>query len=454
MKLRAFLLIASLGFILFFKILANEYVSDDLPQIVDNPLLHAIKNIPRFFQGGTFYDTETSQLHGQYFRPLTATFQSIIISVLGMKAVYLHFFQLSLYIINAYLVFLLLRRFFNEMLALLLAVFFLVHPINSEIAAYLADTQDVLYFFFGMLALNITLYRNSITSALISYFLLFLSLLSKETGILFFVLILFARLFTDTKRRKVQFLLCCLSMAVIIISYAIIRNAVPLTEGSQKNILSVVSGDIRLQTLPAILLYYIKTFLFPKDLFFAHLWIIKKINFTNFYLPLIVDFLFIAAILSIGFVYRKRQEFLYYLFFALWFAIGTLLHLNVFFILDMTVAERWFYFPFVGLLGLIGMAVSYLSKWKSKYLVTGFALWLMVIVLFAARTFQRLPNWKDTYTLYAHDIKVSESPLLNNVFGNLLLKNGKTEEGSYYIKKANDELKEWIQVSRRRKARD
>lgn len=449
MKLRAFLLFASLGFVLFFKVLTNGYVSDDNTQIVDNALLHSINNIPRFFQGGTFYDTETGQLHGQYYRPITATFQTIIISLFGMKAGYLHFFQLSLYIVNAYLVYLLLRRFFNEILAILLAVLFLVHPINSEIATYLADTQDVLFFFFGMLALNIALYGNSIRSALISYFFLSLSLFSKETGILFFVLIFLARLFTDVKRWKAQFILCCLSIAIIIISYVIIRNAVPLTEGSQMNILSVVSGNIRLQTLPAILFYYIKTLVFPRDLFFAHLWIAKEISFTGYFLPLIVDLLFIAAIISIGFVYRKRQEFSFYLFFIIWFTIGILMHLNVFFILDMTVAERWFYFPFIGLLGLIGMAVGCLPKLKSKYLVTGFALCAVINILLAARTFQRLPDWKDSETLYSHDIKVSESPILDNLYGKMLLKNGKTEEGNYYIEKANNELNQWIKASRK-----
>lgn len=447
MKLKAFILFVSLGFILFFKVLTNGYVSDDNSQIVDNVLLHSINNVPRFFQGGTFYDTKTGQLHGQYYRPIAATFQTIIISVFGMKAGYLHFFQLSLYIINAFLVYLLLRRFFSEILAILLAVLFLVHPINSEIAAYLADTQDVLFFFFGMLALNFTLYGNSVTSALISYILIFLSLLSKETGILFFIPLFLIRLSVQSEKWKKQIILLCVSTAVILTTYLLIRNAVPLTEGSQKNMLSAVDDSIRLQSSPAILFYYIKTFLYPKDLFFAHLWIVKEINFISFYLPLIVDLLFIAAIMSIGFVYRKKQEFLYYLFFIFWFTIGMLLHLNVFFLLDLTVAERWFYFPFVGLLGLIGMAVSYFPKIKSKYLIIGFALWVMINVLLATRTFQRLPNWKDSYTLYTHDIKVSESPILDNVFGNLLIKNGKTEEGNYYIKKANNEINQWINMS-------
>lgn len=185
MKKVAFLLIAILGFIIFFKVFSNGFVDDDQTQIVNNPLVYSITNIPRIFQGSTYYDPITHKLYGQYYRPLMLTFYTTIISIFGMKAFFLHFFQVMLYIINTYLVYLLFRRFFSEILAVILAILFLVHPINSEVVAYISDAQDVLYFFFGMLALTVMLYKKNNTGMLLSCIFLLLSLLSKETGILF-----------------------------------------------------------------------------------------------------------------------------------------------------------------------------------------------------------------------------------------------------------------------------
>ena len=50
---------------------------------------------------------------------------------------------------------------------------------------------------------------------------------------------------------------------------------------------------------------------------------------------------------------RKKESLIFYTFFPFWFVIG----LNAsadYSRLDMTVAERWFYFPMIGLLGMIG----------------------------------------------------------------------------------------------------
>ncbi len=373
-----------------------------------------------------------------------------IISIFGMKAFFLHFFQFILYIINAYLVYLLLRQFFHNVLALLLAVIFLVHPINSEVAVYIADTQDVLFFFFGMLALIIAMYKNNNTGTLLSCIFLGLSLLSKETGILFFIPVFLIRFFSVQKNRRTQFTFFTISMTTIIVAYGLLRIALPLTSSSHFNIHMVASADQILKTLPSIMFFYIKTLVFPKDLAFMHLWIINDVSFSNFYFPLIVDVIFIAAILFLGFACRRRRNiFIVYIFFTIWFTIGMLFHLNLFIGLDMIAAERWFYFPFVGLLGLIGIALGLLPKLKMRYLAVLFTLWLVIIVLLSVRTSARVPNWKDSHTLYTHDLKVEENFVLENVYGNWLLRNGKKEDAKYHLDKSKRELKEWVKSSKK-----
>ncbi len=450
MKTVAFIIIATLGIIIYFNVVFNGFAGDDEYIIEKNPLVHSITNIPLFFQGSSFYNTSTRELEGQYYRPILLTVYTIIISTFGLKAFFLHLFHLTFYFINAYLVYLLLRIFFNNLLALLLAVLFLVHPINAEIAVPIADIQEVLFFFFGMLALFITIYKNNKTGTILSSVLLFLSILSKETGFLFFVPIFLIILFKPQKNRGSQFIRFSISVTAIIVTYVALRMIFPLTSNTHFNIHAISNAGQILNTLPSIIFFYIKTLFYPKDLSFSHLWIINDITFSNFYIPLIVDLLVTAAILFLGFAcWKKRSLFVPFIFFTIWLVSGMLFHLNIFLSLDQIVADRWFYFPFVGLLGLIGVTFALLNISKKRYLVFIFILWLVIVIPLSLRTRARVPDWKDTYTLYTHDLKVEENFILENAFGHWLLRNGKKDEANYYLEKSKRELNEWTESSKK-----
>jgi len=456
-KIVFFLIITIFGFVLFFRVFFNGFVDDDQTLIVNNPLVHSITNIPRIFRGSTYYDPVTHKLHGLYYKPLMLTFYTTIISIFGMKAFFLHLFQVILFILNAYLVYLLFRRFFSEMLAMLLSILFLVHPINSEVAAYIADAQDALYFFFGMLALNVMLYKKNNTGMLLSCMFLFLSLLSKETGILFFVLVLliicFKQLFGEEYWKK-KFILFISVITGEIIFYGILRLTISLDPSSSNNILSILS-DLQIQyTLPSMLFFYIKTLIFPKDLVLAHLWVVNDMTFSSYFFPLMLDGLSVLIILLLGYLcWRRKSNFVPYLFFTGWLTIGILFHLNLFFRLDLIVAERWFYFPFVGLLGLIGIALGYVPIQKQKYAIPLFVFWIVIVLLLSIRTSIRLSNWKNELTLYTHDLKVEDNPLLENVYGNYLLRTGKKQEANYYLQKSAQKFNLWVQEAQATKRR-
>ena len=106
----------------------------------------------------------------------------------------------------------------------------------------------------------------------------------------------------------------------------------------------------RILTVPAIVLYYLKTFIYPSTLDFFQIWVVKHPTYTNFLVPLFADSLFIAVTVLLGvYVYRKQNSlFLPYLFFTLWFLAGLGFHMQLV-PLDLTVSERWFYsFPSSG----------------------------------------------------------------------------------------------------------
>jgi len=84
--------------------------------------------------------------------------------------------------------------------------------------------------------------------------------------------------------------------------------------------------------------------------------------------------------------------------------------------LDFTVSDRWFYFPIVGLLGLIGIFLTRISLSK-KMRDIGMVLGIAFLLFLSARTIIRNTNWVDNMTLFTHDNKIVENYDIENNIG-------------------------------------
>jgi len=175
------------GVIVFTNGLFNGFVLDDISQIIDNSNIHSITNFFSFFTGSTFYGGG-GQLIGVYYKPITLGVYSLLYSIFGAEPFWFHLFQLILHITNVSILFLVLRRFFKSPTSLILSLIFLIHPINSESVYYISAIQDVLFFFFGIVGLWLIINYKSDKYLLFAGISLFLSLLSKESGVLFIVI--------------------------------------------------------------------------------------------------------------------------------------------------------------------------------------------------------------------------------------------------------------------------
>jgi len=175
------------GLLVFYLGLFNAFLGDDTEQIVVNTPVHSLSNVGSFFRESTFYNGPGSNLTGFYFRPLMVTSYAVVYTVFGPSPVAFHTFQLFLQIICAFLIFLVFRYFFRPGLSLILALVFLVHPINSQAVYSIAALQEPLFFGFGMSAFYLLIkYQDKPGRHLFAVaILLFMSLLSKESGIMF-----------------------------------------------------------------------------------------------------------------------------------------------------------------------------------------------------------------------------------------------------------------------------
>ncbi len=401
---REFIILVILGAFVFFNGIFNSFVCDDFPQIVDNIHNLKLQNIPHHFLENFGVNSEKYQIFGTSYKPLFTTFYSVVYAFFGLNPLAFHFFQILLFIINSCLVFLLFKRFFNPHYALILSILFLIHPINSESAFYLAATQDVLYFFFGITGLLILQKSTSKKSIFSSFILLLLSLLSKETGGLFLFISFFYLLLFKKKQMKAFIFggITTLTLYVGLKTYASQMIAhIAITVPIQKTDIFM-----RLFNVPSIFFFYIKTFFFPYELSMSHLWVHTNITFFNFVAPLLVA-ISCTVLLSIFFkrIRKNKKLFRVFLFFLVWCIAGLMLHLQII-PLDGTVAERWFYFPMVGILGMLGIIATYFKiNLKSKKLIFGI---IVIICLLSIRTFVRSFDWRNDLTIATHDLKVSK----------------------------------------------
>jgi tetratricopeptide (TPR) repeat protein len=100
---------------------------------------------------------------------------------------------------------------------------------------------------------------------------------------------------------------------------------------------------------------------------------------------------------------KNKNVFYVYLFFGIWFCLGLIPHLQLV-PLDKTFATRWFYFSFVGLIGMLAAVLSSfkinINQGRKIFLIFAIAI---VYGIFAFTTIIRNTEWYNGVTLFEHE---------------------------------------------------
>jgi len=302
------------------------------------------------------FQNSISPFDSTYYRPATSVIRSTIYNIFGPRPFFFHFFQLIFHIVTAVFIYYLFKRFFKETLSLILALIFLVHPANVEAVSFASAMQEVLFTLTGLtgLYLFISSKNLSIAKIFLSTVILLIALLMKETAIVFFVLV-FCYLFLFKKNKQNVLINYSILIVILLMTYLLVRisGGNLYIHGQGLFPIMRVSFITRLMNIPLIIKYYLGMFFFPINLAIAQHWVIKLPSFIDFFLPLILEvLLFLTAV-----IYSLKKKDKIFAFFFLWFLVGLLPHLQII-PLNMTVAERWLYFPMIGLLGMMGSIIK------------------------------------------------------------------------------------------------
>ncbi len=437
------LLLLALGGLIYATSLTDGFVLDDEAQITGNPSIRSLSMLGSYFTGSSM-DTGGGGLGGIYYKPVMTLSYALIWAVAGQSGPAFHAFQLLLHILVAYLAFEAFRLFVARGLALALALIFLVHPINTECVVYAANLQDTLYMAFGLLALR-TFSRQGRFGwwrGLATGVLLLLGMLSKETGALF-VLVCGAYVYLFKRDHLRPFAVAAGGM---LLAYLGLRFGVAHLHVLKADTAQIARASVaaRLLTMPAVLWHYIATFCWPARLTVTQDWVVTRPGLVSFWLPLFGVGSFAAVVVWYWRAHRDGA----FCFFALWTAAGLGLHSQLF-PLDGTVADRWFYFTELGVLGMIGVLARDLAQRRSDAATrwpaaATFVPLLLVLAALGPRAHWRSRDWRDGATLYAHDLELlPDSFVLLNDYGVELVRADRVAEAEPYFRRSAEAAPHW-----------
>lgn len=423
---KAICLIAIFGFLVYTNSLFNGFVWDDEEQIVNNAIIQNLYNWLQIFSGATF-STGGAGLSGWFFRPFLTLYYMLNFAVWKNSAFGFHLVQVIFHVVNSLLLFLIIRKLLkkgNETISLwisaILSVIFVVHPAFVEAVSYIAAVNYVMLTFFNLLALYAVLKAKNVSLKLLLFVssLIFSGLLFNESSIVIVpILIIYLVIFKDSSWKKWTISLGLTTAFYFFVRLVLVKTPIRHPEFSN---ISEANLMLRIITIPKEVASYLKVLFFPSDLAVSQHFVVKSVSSPDFLIPFIVAVFFFSSILFIAIKFKSKL-----IFWGLcWFVVGFGLVSNIF-PLDMTIAERWIYFPGIGLfLVLAGVTDIVLDKSRKSILFI-FAIFLIVLAAFSLKTIIRNADWHDGYTLFSHDVNISKNSFdLENNLGVELFRRG------------------------------
>ena len=455
------LLIFLFSCLLYANTLTHKYTQDDAIVIYDNEYtVKGISGIPDILTKDTFrgffkVDGKEKLVSGGRYRPLTLVMFAIEVQFFGQSPMVGHLVNILLYAMTCVLLYILLLRMLKDygendfayFVALATALIFAAHPIHTEAVANIKGRDEIVALLGSLAAAYLCLrswQEQKMSLSIIAGLVFFITLFSKENAITFLGVIPMMFLFFtkasigDIAKRVAPLVLGALAFLAIRASIIggglgeppmeLMNNPYVKLEGNRY---IPFDASERLGTIFYTLWKYIQLQIFPHPL--THDYYPRHIDIIN-----MTDWRALLGLLShIGLLayalirFPKRDL----VSFGILFYLGTLFIVsNLLFPIGTNMAERLIFMPSVGFCLVVAVLLYRLtevldksSKRDFKALMPALGGMALITILFSVKTFTRNPAWKDNFTLFTTDVKVSKNSakLQNSVGGELLTQSRK-----------------------------
>jgi len=418
------IILGLIAFLLYSNTINFAYVLDDSAAIVENQFVKkGIAGIPDLLKSDFWH---FSNLQLGYYRPLSLVTFAIEQQFFNGNPHISHFVNVAIYAFTAYVLFILLSSIFktrNFLFPLIISLFFIAHPVHTEVVANIKSRDELLSFLNVLLMLWFSLkYVDSkkMIHLLTSLLFFYLALLSKETAlvaILFLPVILYFRgnysIIEVIKKTIPYFLIIA---AFLIQKKLLLENAGGMTPDDPVNY-PYRESDVRIPMAFLLFAFGLKLLFFPHPLRYDYSF--NQIPAAGISDPFVIAgiILFMAGAVAIIKYYKSKSPIILGLV-ILYISMAPLMAFTI--LRGGIFAERFLFFPTLGFSIAIVSALSAIFKPAFTEKITSlkkfiapnivfFLLALTIPVFYCIKTFTRNFAWKDEITLFSTDIKSGEN---------------------------------------------
>jgi tetratricopeptide (TPR) repeat protein len=386
----AFLVLA-----VYLNSLGNDFVSDDIGAIKENPIINQIN----YFWTAPYFAISPRSL---------SIF--LIHKIFGLAPFFYRLANVLSHLGVVFTAYFLTGFFFAPPIPLITAGLFAVHPILTESITWISGGPYSLYSLFLLVSFLLYLAIKGNGSSVKFYFLsllfFLLSLFTSEKAIVFPLILIFFEISSGKTtlvwKKLAPFLLLSFSWgAFYFLSGRIGARVSSLTTQFYQE--SKIYNP--LIQIPIAVTSYLELIFWPKNLTLYH----SEMSFTQtqFVIRFMIFISFISFIL-ISF-FKNRRLFFWFSFFLI-----SLLPTLTPFGISWIVAERYVYLGSIGIFVVIAIAIQRLGQILTKDTKTSFLIFIPILLLFSIRTIIRNNDWKNQDTLWLATAKTSPSSPQNH----------------------------------------
>jgi len=444
-KLFPAITIAAIAFVLYAPSIQHNYALDDSAVVQENSVTtQRFAGIPIIMRTDYWYGSGHNISRGPIYRPTSLTVLAAAWELFPDNPHTYHFINVFLFAVTCLMLFLVLCQLFknqNILFPFVCALLYAAHPIHTEVVDNIKSLDEILCFLFALLSiwfLSKYVESSSKMSLVLGGLGFFLSLLSKETGVTFLVLIpMTIFVFTDARLRKI--ITISIVLAAFTGAWLLIRSIVfkdlPLsssTTGVLNNALNAAPDNAsKYATIFYVLFRYVLLMIFPHPLTYDYSYAQIKIRTLGDPAALAGIVLIVGATIYAFARIAKKNVIA---FGILFFLIALSPVSNLFFMTASTMGERFLYIPSFGFCVIITYLLIRATKAETKkqrsdnfFRVAAVNRSLLLVVvavcaLYSYKILSRNKDWKDSLTLFSHDVKVaSNSARTNQNVGSALM---------------------------------
>ncbi len=306
-------------------------------------------------------------------------------------------------------------------LPFLISLLFLAHPIHTEVVANIKGRDELMSLLGALLtALLIVMYiKNSKSHLLVLSFVTFLfALFSKEVAVTFLAIIPLSTYFFIEKEKKGKLIfISIIPLVIASLIYFYARGNVlggmsfePSRELMNNSFLGMTLSQ-RFATVFYTLLLYVKLLIFPHPLTYDYYpYHVPIMNWTDIW-PIIAIIIYLGIGIYAIIGLKKKKIFSYGILFYL-IALSPMS--NIFFPIGVFMNERFVYAASIGFIIILAyMITNKLPNWvKGKNVIV--AACMVIMVLYSIKTISRNRVWKNDFTLFTNDVKISQNSAKSN----------------------------------------